>query len=148
MSDIDGKCGVFGNPFRKCGKKHRGQRGFLGGVLTKIYRHATVGYSGCVIICGDIKFQGGKLSVGVGGVGLMLRGFYAGYANQPAKDRRACSGVIGGGIFATATQSIGLQSGKASRKNGIDSETAIGFPGAGIQVGATCSTGAFILPFR
>jgi RHS repeat-associated protein len=148
MTDLDGNCGVFGNPFKKCGRKHKGQRGFLGGVFTKVYRHTTVGFGGCVVVCFDIKFQGGKLSVGGGGVGIMLKGFYAGYANQPAKDRRTCSGMIGGGLFATVTQSIGLQSGKASRRNGIDSETSIGFPGAGLQLGATCSAGAFITPFR
>ncbi len=41
--DLDGKCGVFGNPFKKCGKGYKGQRGFLGGVFTKW----GVSYGGC-----------------------------------------------------------------------------------------------------
>ena len=33
--DLDGKCGRWGNPFRKCGRKHRGQRGFVGGWFSR-----------------------------------------------------------------------------------------------------------------
>ncbi|GEM_PF-2976466 len=33
--DLDGMCGVFGNPFKKCSKDQKGQRGFLGGVFSK-----------------------------------------------------------------------------------------------------------------
>ena len=34
--DLDGRCGVFGNPFKKCSGEHRGEKGFLGGVATKV----------------------------------------------------------------------------------------------------------------
>jgi RHS repeat-associated protein len=33
--DLNGTCGVFGNPFKKCGKGHKGNKGFLGGILSK-----------------------------------------------------------------------------------------------------------------
>ena len=41
--DLDGRCGVFGNPFKKCGKGHKGEVGFLGGVFSKGER-AVEGY--------------------------------------------------------------------------------------------------------
>ena len=30
--DLDGRCGAWGNPWKECDRRHRGQRGFLGGV--------------------------------------------------------------------------------------------------------------------
>ncbi|QXC60973.1 hypothetical protein KSP35_22105 [Aquihabitans sp. G128] len=42
--DLDGNCGTFGNPWKKCGSGHKYNRGFLGGAFTHpsgIYRHAT-----------------------------------------------------------------------------------------------------------
>ena len=43
MSDLDGLCGVWGNPRTKCGKRRKGQRGFLGGAFSKGGRAARVG---------------------------------------------------------------------------------------------------------
>jgi RHS repeat-associated protein len=36
--DINGQCGTFGNPFKKCGAGHRGSVGFLGGAFSKTAR--------------------------------------------------------------------------------------------------------------
>jgi RHS repeat-associated protein len=58
--DLDGQCGTFGNPFKKCRDKNRKDKGFLGGFFTK----ARVSGGGCaLIVCGSISFQGGRVSV-------------------------------------------------------------------------------------
>jgi RHS repeat-associated protein len=57
-SDLDGKCGTWGNPWRRCRNSKRKRRGFLGGAFSKsqnsMVRHrgmlATIGASaGCLI---------------------------------------------------------------------------------------------------
>ncbi len=57
--DLDGRCGVWGNPWKKCGRGHRGQRGFLGGVLTKAGASASICYGiatgGCVGVTANGK---------------------------------------------------------------------------------------------
>jgi RHS repeat-associated protein len=58
--DLDGQCGTFGNPFKKCKDKNRKDKGFLGGFFTK----SRVSGGGCaLIVCGSISIQGGRISV-------------------------------------------------------------------------------------
>ena len=53
--DLAGTCGTFGNPFKKCGKGHKGGAGFLGGIFTKAARNPwrVAGYAvggACLIV--------------------------------------------------------------------------------------------------
>jgi hypothetical protein len=57
--DLDGKCGVFGNPFKKCKAGRKGERGLLWGAFSMTYRHTTIGYPGCNLFCADINSRAG-----------------------------------------------------------------------------------------
>ena len=46
--DLNGKCGTFGNPFKKCKKGRKGNSGFLGGLFSKSVR-AVYAVNGAVV---------------------------------------------------------------------------------------------------
>ena len=145
--DIDGTCGVFGNPFKKCGAGHSGPVGFLGGVVSTVYRHLTVGVSWCDPVCYDVKFQGGYLSVSTGGLGTMARGVYVGLAGADAKDRERCAVVVIGGEGPSAAASIGVtpRSSADIEPDGRDWEISAA-PGVGYASGILCTVRAQQIP--
>ncbi|CAN0457118.1 unnamed protein product, partial [Phaeothamnion confervicola] len=73
--DLSGTCG-FGNPFKKCGKGHKGGTNLFSGLVDKgkavvrgattivkaVWKHTSISWSGCFIICADVTFQNGHLS--------------------------------------------------------------------------------------
>jgi RHS repeat-associated protein len=87
--DISGECGTFGNPFKKCKKGRKGNPGFLGGTFTKIARHATVGYSGCLVVCAHVTFQAGKVNYGVGGTGFLVTGPSVGWNSRKPSEQQS-----------------------------------------------------------
>jgi RHS repeat-associated protein len=88
MNDLDGQCGTFGNPFKKCKDKNRKDQGFLGGVFSKSGRavgtiakktydgavylgnHLGTGVTACTYVCVGFGFKGGRWYTTTGGHGL------------------------------------------------------------------------------
>jgi RHS repeat-associated protein len=67
MSDLDGLCGTFGNPFKRCGKNRKGGRG-----ARHVYRHLNIGAGVCPVFgCLNASFRHGHLSLS-GGIGLAV----------------------------------------------------------------------------
>jgi RHS repeat-associated protein len=58
-----------------------------GDVVTGVNDHATFGYAGCWIGCMNVEQQGGVVSLQTGGVGLINRGPYVGWANKSVDAR-------------------------------------------------------------
>jgi hypothetical protein len=103
MFDLDGRCGTFGNPFKKCKDKNRKDKGFLGGVFSKSGRavqgvakktydgvtylgnHVGGGATVCFAGCLSVGAKGGHPFVSVGGSG------YGGTLDMYAFEGAACS---------------------------------------------------------
>jgi RHS repeat-associated protein len=83
--DLDGRCGRFGNPWKKCGRGHHGEKGFVGGVFTKTGGNfggcAGWGVGGCASVGFNMK-DGFSYSRGGTGIrrGRALFGISAGPA--------------------------------------------------------------------
>jgi len=142
--DLDGRCGVFGNPFKKCGKGHRGERGFLWGAFSKAYRHTTIGHAGCFLFCYDIKFQGGRLTASVQCCGVLAKGPYVGVAGKRAADRQTCSAFAAGAYKAGVSGSMGLrrERGPVGGQELVPGDWEVtAFAGVGVAFGAGCGAG-------
>ncbi len=102
MFDLDGKCGV-GNPFKKCGKGHKGRtlRGFLRGVSVV----ATVGALAVVLVGGAPVVVIGLTAVSVGASAMALASASRAGKCSGRKNSGECFGdavniVLGGGGLA------------------------------------------------
>ena len=97
MSDLDGLCGVWGNPRSKCGKRRKGQRGFLGGAFSKggrlAYRHLGVSVQGCAAVCAGLNFQHGHLYFERGGGAIFGGGIAPSFHSRPLSEasKGSCS---------------------------------------------------------
>ena len=64
--------------------------------------HAVAGWGGCDRICYGTGFQGGDLNVSLGGVGVLQKGLFAGWASKKANERHSqtavCSVALGLGV--------------------------------------------------
>jgi RHS repeat-associated protein len=98
-------------------------------VARYVYRHATVGFSVCGGVCVNASFQGGKLSVGGGSVGLMAKGPYIGWASRPHRRRERYAEGAGFGWGPGLSGTVGA--GGRRRWQGRDAEiqASLGFGG-------------------
>jgi hypothetical protein len=62
-----------------------------------VHDHATVGVSGCVVMCMNLQLQAGKLSLQYGATGWFLPSPYLGYHNALTQDREKSSFMGGFG---------------------------------------------------
>jgi len=115
--DLDGRCGVFGNPFKRCDGRHKGQRGFLWGVFSKSgrgikraaiwgHRHLSLSYGGCFVLCGTLSYQHGHFYFTGGGVGFYSKGVSIGYSSKKPEDQQyrdswfGCAGYKAGVCYS------------------------------------------------
>ncbi|WP_158607669.1 RHS repeat-associated core domain-containing protein [Flexivirga caeni] len=99
-------------------------------LIRQLYRHAVFGSGGCAILCYSIAFQDGHIVVSGGGVGVIEKGFYAGYASD-VPSGLSQSALAGGGDWIGGLASHGI--------DGNDGWEVDIFEGAGIQVGGQTS---------
>ena len=95
-----------------------------------VQEHATFGFAGCLVVCGNAEVQGGVAELQFGGVGWIDRGPYVGWANKPTNSRSNTSLVVAGcwglGIASTAGYPGGNLPGD---KSDWEVDTAIGVGG-------------------
>lgn len=94
--DLDGRCG-FGNPFKKCGKGHKGGTNIFSAAAQGIYRHIGINARFCAAVCGGLTFQHGHLYYEWGGGPLIGGGINPTYhsravdkaydENKPCRDK-------------------------------------------------------------
>jgi hypothetical protein len=76
--------------------------------VVDLFPHVVVGFGGCFVLCANVSFQGGAVSFAWGGFGLLDRGPYVGWANEPSECRQGDQAWLGGGYVAGASGSIGI----------------------------------------
>jgi len=86
-----------------------------------IFEHLTIGWGGCLVLCLNVQFQGGAVSVSWGGFGLLDKGPYVGWANKPFACRQGNQAWVGGGTGLGASISGGLNN-KNQRNRGVPSD--------------------------
>ncbi|MBI4933671.1 MAG: hypothetical protein HY828_07320 [Actinobacteria bacterium] len=75
MYDLNGTCGVFGNPFKECDDSHQGEEGFLGGAFTKAGRaiaKAAPSVSACMVVCMELGYSRGSGFYATPGIGIAV----------------------------------------------------------------------------
>ena len=151
-TDLGGTCGVWGAPWRKCGRGHRGERGFLGGFFSKQYRHRTVSANGCLIVCFSARFQGGRFAISgaccvVGAAPLSAS---TGSAAKRASARDRCSVFVSGSAAVGAYGSAGLRSTRGGGHDADFGDWEIGMTGGGFSIGfgASCDLVSGSLPWK
>ena len=130
--DLDGQCGRWGNPWKKCGKGHRGEKGFLGGTFSKSWRlllsasnHLEANIGGCAYRCFSLGLQGGTL-YRQSGYGCCFVGATASVAFRNYSDRACSSVVISGNAGVSVSVTQGLEGPLASSATDVEIGTGIG----------------------
>jgi RHS repeat-associated protein len=63
------------------------------------YHHVSLGAGGCIVVCFNVSFQGGHVSLNGGAMGLALFGPSVGWANESPEKRHDTSVFGGVGLF-------------------------------------------------
>mgnify|MGYP001395024321 CR=1 FL=1 len=96
--------------------------------------HGVAGWGGCDRVCYGTSFQGGDLNVTLGGVGVLEKGLFAGWASKKANERHdqtaVCSVALGIGV----TVSVGAEDPTKGKLDWSDVEVDL-FTGVGWQFG-------------
>ncbi len=107
--DLDGQCGRWGNPWKKCGKGHRGEKGFLGGTFSKSWR-------GVKCVGGQLAdWDSGKGSlfeygatIAVSGTGALLYTGGGAFAAGGGAAMAAAAGPIVVGVFVASLGALAI----------------------------------------